>query len=140
MIKKYQDYFLNEKVEQYDFGFTSEVEATNVDFVNEQSVIDSSKEQYIDSGKFTVEWEMDFDNRRSGINSISPMIHKIYGIYTVVTPADEGRDDEQDVDFVYERDFKDWNASTEGELKFGSGIYPQTIEIDFKNKKINITF
>jgi hypothetical protein len=139
MIKKFNN-FLNEKIEQYDFGFTSEVESRDVDFVNEESLLDKSKEQYIDAGKLTVVWEMDFDNRKSGINSISPIIHKIYGVYTIVTPAEEGSDDEDEKDFVYERDSKDWEAMCEGELKFGYGIYPQSVEIDFKAKKINVIF
>jgi hypothetical protein len=141
-IQKFNN-FLNEKVEEYDFGFKTVIGSSTVDYNNPtEDIVDTSKEQYITAGDLNMEWEMDFDNRKYGINSMGVIVHKITGYYTLVTPAETGRDEEDEKEFLYTKDSKDWEAECDfaGEFKFGYGINPQNIEIDFKTKKIFVTF
>jgi hypothetical protein len=135
-MKIFSDY-INEKIEEFDFGFTTLVEAKDVDFDS----YPGEKEQYVDSGDLKVEWEMDFDNRKFGINSMAPIIKSISGTYTVVTPADEGPDTEEEKEFSATKD-SDWEfvCELQSEVKFGHGIMPESITIDLKANKINIIF
>lgn len=138
-IKRFSE--LNEKAEMYDFGFTSKMERRDVSYYGEDTVVDKAREQYIDAGDLTIEWEMDFDNRKSGINSIAPLIHRVSGYYTVVTPSDD-KDGEEDVEFNIGKDDEKWEMSSvfTGSFEFGSSMYPKDIEIDFKTKKITVNF
>jgi len=140
-IKTYNN-FLNEKIDEYDFGFKTVIDSKSVDYVNEDSVIDKAKEQYIEPGDLNIEWEMDFDNRKYGINSMGVIVHKVQGYYTIITPAEEGRDGEDETEFSFSKETKDWDTHCEflGQFEFGDGINPQSIEIDFKSKKITIQF
>lgn len=141
-IKTYNNYFLNEKIEEYDFGFKTVLDSKSVDYINEDSVIDKSKEQYIDSGDLTIDWEMDFDNRKYGINSMGIIVHKVHGYYTLVTPSENGKDLEEEIEFSFDnKESKDWDTQCDaGKFKFGHGLNPQNIEIDFKTKKIVLQF
>lgn len=136
-MKIFKDY-INEKSEEYDFGFNSLVEAKNVDF----DAYPTEGEQYVDAGDLKVEWEMDFDNRKFGINSMAPVIRNIKGTYTVVTPAEEGPDGEEEKEFSYDSIQSDFQCVCElqSEIKFGHGIMPESITIDFKDNKITILF
>lgn len=138
-IKRFTE--LNEKAEIYDFGFTSEVQRRDVSYYGEDAVVDKSKDQYIDANDLTIVWEMDFDNRKSGINSMAPVIHRVSGYYTVVTPADD-KDGENEVEFNILKDDGEWemNGVLSSEFKFGGSMYPNDIEIDFKKKTITVNF
>jgi len=129
--------FINEKIEAVPtFGFTSLVPAQNVDFDS----FPLTGEQYVDAGELTVYWEMDFDNRKNGINSMAPIINKISGNFNLITPADE-TDGEEEQDFIAEKD-SDWEFVCEfqKEYTFGSAIMPESITVDFKDNKITILF
>src|ERR1035437_6889318 len=136
-MKIFFDY-INEKSDTYDFGFNTLVEAKNVDFDS----YPTEGEQYIDAGDLKVEWEMYFDNRKFGINSMAPVIRSITGNYTVVTPADEGQDGEEEKEFSYKSIQSDFQVECElqSEVKFGHGIMPESITIDFKANKITVIF
>jgi len=139
-IKRYSDFVnVNEKVEQYDFEFHTVVVAKNIDFDNEP--VDNSKEQYIEKGDLTIHWIMDFDNRKYGINSMAPVIKKISGFYTLVTPQEQGRDIEDEVEILMDEK-SDWKFENDfqSEFKFGYSIVPGSIEIDFKDKTIKILY
>lgn len=136
-IKRYND-FVNEKVEQYNFEFNTIIVAKDVDLSIQ---LDQSKEQYIDTGDLTIHWEMDFDNRKYGINSIGPVVRKITGVYTLVTPQEQGKDIEDEIEISID-DKSDWKIENEfkREFTFGSSIVPGSIEIDYKNKTITILY
>jgi len=138
-IKRFTE--LNEKAEMYDFGFTSEVNRRDVSYYGEDTVVDKSLQQYVDAGNLTIEWEMDFDNRKSGINSMAPVIHKIRGYYTVITPSDD-EDGEKEIEISISKDDSEWEmiGVLTRDFEFGSSMYPSDIEVDFKKKKITVNF
>jgi hypothetical protein len=125
-----------------DFSFKSVINARDVDYNMTDDMLDKAQEQYVDALDLNIDWEMDFDIRQSGLNSVGVVINKIYGNYTVVTPAEEGRDGEDEKELVIERNSKDWDVQTqyEGDFEFGNSFYPQSIEIDFKTKKVFVKF
>ena len=83
---------------------------------------------------------MDFDNRKFGINSMAPVINKIVGSFTLVTPT-EGPDEEEVKEFSALKD-SDWEFVCEfqKEYSFGNSISPESITVDFKENKITIVF
>ena len=148
-MKKIRSYssFLNEKVEEYDFGFTTIIEGNSVSYYGEDAVVDKSKDQYIGYikgkyGNYTIVWEMDFDNRTPGINSMSPIIHSVSGVYSLLTPKEEYPDLEEEIKFEVKNEDKEWEIKADlvSDFSFGYGFHPNDIEIDFKSKKITINF
>jgi hypothetical protein len=135
-IKKYAEH-VNEKVDSYDFEFTTKIDAKQVDI----TIVNTTADQYVDAGDFSIHWEMDFDNRKSGINSMSPIIMDITGTYTVTTPG-EDEDDVKQEEFTYKSAQSDWQAVPEinNAIQFGYAIAPDNIEVDFKSKKITVIF
>lgn len=130
---------INEAVEQYDFGFTTIVESKKVEL---HAPVDDSKDQYVNSGDLSIEWEMDFDNRKFGINSIAPIIKKITGTYVVVTPTDDD-DIEEEKEFLFDKEnMKDWKVECEfnSEFKFGHPMIPDSIFVDAIHKEMSIGF
>jgi hypothetical protein len=134
-IKRFETYSLNEKAEEYDFEFITQVDNNNTDFED----VELNGEQYVTPGALTVNWFMDFDNRKFGINSMAPVVTKIVGTYSVVTPTD-GEDIEETVEFVADK--KDWEfiCELQTEFKFGDGISVASVGVDLKSKKISVQF
>lgn len=132
-IKKYNEY-LNEKVEQYDFGFTTVIQSKDVDFY----YFPSEEDQTVTTGDLTLEWEMDFDNRKYGINSIAPVIKKITGHFMVIKDEHE---DEKEFN-VDPNEEAGWDITCEigNDFTFGSALVPRTLEADFKANKITVYF
>ena len=129
---------LNESIEQYDFGFTTLINSSDVSYYNEDVIIDKSKEQYIETNNLNINWEMDFDNRKYGINSMAPVIKKISGYYTVIT---QNEDDTDETETEFQPVLSEWTITTEiGNFEFSHTIMPNSIEINFKEKTINIQF
>lgn len=135
-IKRFGDY-INESVAQYDFGFTTELDSRNVSYYNEPK---NFEYEYTNSGSLTINWEMDFDNRKTGINSMAPIINTIKGNYVLITPTDD-EEKETEVEFSYEKNKDEWNVKCEvNKFSFGDSIAPIDIEIDFKTKDITVYF
>ena len=134
-IKRYNT-FLNEQSAEYDFGFSSVIESKNVDYHN----FPVEGEQYIDSGDLIIDWEMDFDNRKNGINSMAPIIKHIKASYTLVTPT-EGKDKEEENSFEANKD-SDWDIVCEfkSDYQFGYSIMPESVTVDYKDQKILVQF
>lgn len=151
MIHKFEDFFtfskldfrfngekIVEKIEEYDFGFSTEIEPNDVSFVREKGII-TKGEQFVNTGKFVIGWDMDFDNRKHGINSMAPVITAIRGTYTLITPTDD-KDIEEEATLFIEKG-SDWKFECEiNKFEFGDAISPSSIEFDFKDKKITIQF
>ena len=120
----------------FDDTFTTIVKANEVD-IRDYNL--PNEDSYIDSDDMSIEWFLDTELRRTGVNTILPTITRVSGSFTITTPSDDGNDAESQVNFD-QKHTDDWIFETEGEIKFGSGIYPQSIEIIFNEKKIIVSF
>ena len=120
----------------FDDTFTTGVKFPDVDIRGYNL---PSEDSYIDVNDMSVEWFLDLEMKRSGVNTISPVITRVYGSFIIRTPSDNEDDTDTEIDFD-QKHTDDWIFETEGEIKFGSGIYPQSIEIIFNEKKIIVSF
>jgi hypothetical protein len=127
-LKIYEGYLNTEDT------FTTKIEHRDVD-VDGYELPD--KDSYIEAGDMKVVWALDIDARSTGINSISPMVKKVTGNFSVVTPT-ENEDKTDEVEFSSD----DWNLEVAegGSVQFGYGIYPSAVEIDYKKKLVKVSF
>lgn len=125
---KHYDKFMNENVPG-EFSYSTTLTSQEVDLYN----VEKGEDDEIEVGNTIVDWELDLDQRKTGINSIGVSINRVRGSYTLNGDVDK--------DFDSKGDDK-WHMTAEysGEFKFGGSLYPLSAEIDFSAKKITVEF
>lgn len=130
-INLFEDFRLNESK---GFDFKTKISDKDVDLLN---LYDSKLDKELSlSDNWNIEWEMQFDLREFGIKSISPIIKKIVGSYTIITA------DTNEEEFQFDSTKDKWEIETNmsSEFDLGNSLYPDSIEVDFKNKQITVFF
>ena len=131
-IKHYNS-FLNETTPR-EFSFVTVLSKSDiVEYWN----VEKEKDDDVEQGETTIEWELDFDNRKAGLNSLGVIIKKVKGFYVV---SGDEKEDQKDFEIKADDDKWDLKAEYEGDFRFGSSLYPTAAVIDFKAKKVTVAF
>ncbi len=127
---------LNETTDDDWTFFSRDVVVDDIDGFKEKFY---PQAEYIDaySQKINVTWHIVPEIRDYGIKSMSILVDKISGYiyYTVAFPDKDDEENQIDVE-KYQ-----WEFDVEmGDLKFGDGVYPTGVQLDFQKMKCIIIF
>ncbi len=142
VIKNYNN-FLNEIIigGNKDYSFSTNIKNLDVDinyieYWDEFKKLSVSKENNsIYEKDFIIEWSILIETKEYGVKNIFLDIKNVRGEFIV----EEWSEDEDDIyhNMSFDSNEADFEIVSEVEIK--NSIYPNNIEIDFKNKKIILT-
>ena len=129
------------------FTFVTDITKNDVSFskgslpIIDGKVIDPDAD--LEAGNFHIEWEVDFDLRKWGIENLAPYFKRCWGTYTIVTPT-EHNDVTEEIEFDTNKPESEWKMQLDkygdNEFKFNVSIAPQEIELDFAEKTVIVKF
>lgn len=131
---KHYDKFMNEEAPG-DFVYTTTLTRQEVNLSN----VEKGDDDDIDIGNTIIDWELDLDQRKAGINSFGVMIKRVRGSYTINGAVADFKDGDRDFDTKGD---EKWHMEAEynGDFEFGGSLYPNSAEIDLAAKKITVAF
>lgn len=106
--------------------FTTEIQSKDVMISNYPL---AGNDWDVEAGTFFVEWDFEYETRRYGVKDIYAIVQSVRGTITLLKPNFE-----EDLDFTDEG----WNIESSVKVE-GNTIYPNYIEIDFKDKIIYVS-
>lgn len=124
-----------------DSGSTDLTFRSNIDS-NRVSIYLNNQYKSVEDISCQIQWRVDIDARSYGIKNIDVLVDKLIMTFSTVPATDDplSGDEREDITIKYDRSSSEWELKTSIKAKDFLTIYPQEVEVDYKDKTITILF